>query len=181
MEMRNSPPKPPLQAWDNSALVEELCLVLREIGVENRSLPDGEIVRAAILRVKEISAEIEKRNLDCSARLARLSRETAWDMVSLLRDSLAYPDAVPYLASTPNPTCGNCGVAISRKAILALCDKCVRAGLAQLSAGESDSHLDSCPICGRREKGFLVYAHGLEWMNYCRGCLEEASARYRQA
>jgi hypothetical protein len=23
----------------------------------------------------------------------------------------------------------------------------------------------------------LVYAHGLEWMNYCRSCLEEERAR----
>ena len=178
MEMRNSPPKPPLHAWDDSALVEELCLALRDVGVENRALPDGEEVRAAILRVKEVSAELVKRGLDCSARITRLSKETAWDMVTLLRDCQAFPEAIPYLASTPAPGCGNCGVEIPRRAMLALCEGCVRAGLAQLSAGESDSHLDICPICGRHEKGFLVYAHGLEWMNYCRGCLEEASARY---
>jgi hypothetical protein len=177
LEIRNSTPSPPLVEWEDAPLLEELCLALRDVGVSNLQLPDGEGVRRAISRVKELSAELKERDIDVSSRIARLSSETNWDMDSLLRQTLSFPRAVPYLASTPNPTCGNCGVLLSRKAVLALCPRCVAYGLEQLAAGRSESHLDTCPICGCQEKGFLVYAHGLEWMNYCRSCLEAERAR----
>ena len=177
MEIRNTPPRPAMRDQDDSSVVEELCFTLRQVGVFNAQLPDGQKVRMAIAYVKELSAELEHRNVDPSSRIARLSRDTSWDMESLLRDTLAFPQAVPYLALTPHPTCGNCGRPISRKALLALCSPCLTHGLKQLAAGKSESHLDTCPICDRQEKGFLVYAHGLEWMNYCRCCLEEERAR----
>ena len=161
---------------DDSSVIEALCLALREVGVLNAQLPDGQKVRKRISYVKELREELEHRGVDPSSRVKRLSRETNWDMESLLRDTLAFPDAVPYLATTRNPTCGNCGKPISRKALLALCSPCITYGLEQLAAGKSKSHLDTCPICGRQEKGFLVYAYGLEWMNYCRSCLEEERA-----
>ncbi len=157
--------------------MEELCLALRDVGVGNEQLPDGEDVRKAISWVKALSAELAKRGVDVSWRIMRLSIETNWDMDLLLRETLSFPRSVPYLASTPDPKCGNCGIPISRKAILALCPRCVARGLEQLAAGRSESHLDTCPICGRQEKGFLVYANGLEWMNYCGDCLEEERAR----
>ena len=177
LEFRNTPPLPPLADWENAALLEELCLALRDVGVGNAQLPDGEDVRKAISWVKALSAELAKRGVDVSWRIMRLSIETNWDMDLLLRETLSFPRSVPYLASTPDPKCGNCGIPISRKAILALCPRCVARGLEQLAAGRSESHLDTCPICGRQEKGFLVYANGLEWMNYCGDCLEEERAR----
>jgi hypothetical protein len=177
MEIRNTPPPLQMRDQDDSSVIEELCLALREVGVLNAQLPDGQKVRKRIAYVKELHAELEQRDVDPSSRIARLSHETNWDMESLLRDTLAFPDTVPYLAATPHPRCGNCGKAISRKALLALCSPCLMHGLEQLAAGKTDSHLDTCSVCGRHEKGFLVYAYGLEWMNYCRSCLEEERAR----
>ncbi len=177
MEIRNTPSPPQICSQDDSKVIEELCLALREVGVLNEQLPDGRKVRKRIAYVKELCAELEQRGVDPSSRIERLSRETNWDMKSLLRDTLAFPDAVPYLAMTRQPTCGSCGKAISRKARLALCSPCITNGLEQLAAGKTESHLDTCPICSRNEKGFLVYAHGLEWMNYCRSCLKDEKAR----
>ena len=181
MEIRNTLPPPSIRDQDDSSVIEELCLALREVGVLNAQLPDGQKVRKGIAYVKGLSAELEHRDVDPSSRIARLSLETNWDMESLLRDTLAFPQAVPYLASTPNPTCGNCGRPISRKAVLALCSSCLTHGLERLAAGKTESHLDTCSICDRQEKGFLVYAYGLEWMNYCRSCLEEERARRNAA
>ena len=177
MEFRNSPRQPHLRDQDDSSVIEKLCLALREVGVFNPQLPDGDDVRKRIAYVKEISTELEHRGVDPSPRIALLSRETNWDMESLLRNTLAFPKAIPYLASTPNPKCGNCGKLISREAVLALCSSCITKGLEQLEAGKTESHLKTCPICGRQEKGFLVYAHGVEWMNYCERCLYEEKAR----
>lgn len=177
MEIRNTPPKLHLRDQDDSSVIEELCLALRNVGVSNPELPDGGDVRQGIAYVKEINDELKHRGVDPSSRIARLSLETNWDMESLLKDTLAYPEAIPYLASTPNPKCGNCGKLISRKAVLALCLPCLNSGLEQLEAGKAESHLNTCPICGRHEKGFLVYAYGIEWMNYCKSCLEEERAR----
>jgi hypothetical protein len=178
MAIRNTPPLPPIGEWETPKLVEELCIALREVGVKNRELPDGEDIRRAIFRVKEIYAVLEERCIGVADRVRRLSAETKWDIEGLLRDALDFPQALPYLASTPEPTCGNCGRPISRKAILGLCLPCIHLGLEQLTKGKSESHLEVCPLCGRQEKGFLVYAHGLEWMNYCRNCLEEERGRH---
>jgi len=111
---------PPLVDWEDASLLEELCLGLRDVGVGNEQLPDGEDVRKAISRVKALSAELAKRGVDVSSRITRLSTKTNWDMDSLLRETLGFPWCVPYLASTPDPKCGNCGIPISRKAVLAL-------------------------------------------------------------
>ena len=177
MEVRNTPPRPPLPEWDDSSVLEEMCLALRDVGVANPELPDGEYVRIAVTRAKALGAELIARGIDPKPRLERLSSETGWDTVALYRDTLAFPDAVPYLETTPEPTCGNCGCSILRRATIGLCKECLIYGIDLLRSGGSESHLETCTICERQERGFLVYAKGLEWMNYCHRCLEEERAR----
>jgi hypothetical protein len=162
--------------------VEKLCLALRDIGVFNRELPDGQSPREAIARAKNLHAEIRKRGLNVSYRISRLSDETNWDMTSLLRDTLAFPHAVPYLASTPDPRCGGCGERISRKATLSLCPQCITSGIAEVSVEQSNPQLETCSICGQARKGFFVSADGwIWWQIYCKSCLEEEQARQNAA
>jgi hypothetical protein len=181
MEIRNTPPPLPFPEWQDDPLTEELCLALRLIGVLNGQLPDGEQVRAAIRRVQEIHHELARRSLAIGPRIRRLSTEMGWDIETLLHDSLVYPQAIPYLAQRPDPTCGNCGKGIPRTAILALCQECVEKGLEIIASGHSESHLEACTVCGKAERGFLMYAYGLEWMNYCTDCLQKALTRYNTA
>ncbi len=176
--MRGSSAVPPIEEWDDDEVREQLCLALREVGVRHAMLPDGTEARAAIERVVELHAEANRRGLDVSARISRLSTETGWDMESLLRDTLAYPEAIPYLASGPEPTCGNCGERIPRTALLALCGVCLDAGLEITMQGRPQGHLDTCTFCGRNEKGFLVYAYDVDYRNYCAQCLRDAKTRY---
>jgi predicted RNA-binding Zn-ribbon protein involved in translation (DUF1610 family) len=160
--------------------VEELCLALRDVGVFNRQLPDGIDVRKAIFRAKTIYAEIEHRSLDLTPRIARLSNETRWDMESLFISTIAFPQAVPYLVSTPDPRCGHCGKQISRKATLALCPNCTRDAMEDISGERTTSHLSVCSICGQSEICFLVIDDE-HYMYYCKSCLQEEQSRQHVA
>lgn len=179
LEFRSTPPRPAVEERDDAALLETLCLALRDVGIFNAQLPDGGDAREAIARVKSVYAETDRRGLDAGRRIERLSRETSWDMSSLLRDTLAYPRAIPYLASADDPLCGSCASPISRKAVLALCERCLVSGLVAVTSGSANGHLDRCTICERPGKGFVVYAHASEWMSYCTACLDEECSRRR--
>jgi Zn finger protein HypA/HybF involved in hydrogenase expression len=61
-------------------------------------------------------------------------------MESLFINTIAFPQAVPYLASTPDPRCGHCGKQISRKATLALCPNCTLDAFEDIS-GERTRHI----------------------------------------
>ena len=166
-----------LRDESDSDLIETLCVALRDVGVINEALPDWPVARKAVARVKTLSQALQERALPVDARLRRLSTECNWDMLQLWQDSIAFPDAVPYLAATPTPGCGNCGGNIPRSMPLRLCRACVEKGLAAIAAAEP-SHVQNCTVCGKVGSGFLVYADGVEWMHYCKQCLEDGRRRY---
>ena len=95
--MRNTSPEPPAEQRDTSTLIEDLCLALRDVGVQNFHLPDNERGVASIEKVQQIHAELKRRAADYQARLARLTEETKWQMEPLLQECLAYPEVVPYV------------------------------------------------------------------------------------
>ena len=130
--------------------------------------------------MSEVHGEIERRGLEVTSQLHELSRETGWDMVRLLRDAIGYPESLPYLERRSEPTCGDCGTAIPRSAVLGLCASCVSAGLKKIAEGTDLSHLEACTFCRRRARGLGVYADGLEWMSYCDACLQMQRERYQR-
>lgn len=176
-EFRNTPQKPPIRERPDLELVEDLCLALRELGGLDGCLPDWEPALGAIAEVKMLAREARRRGLSLSARISRLSRETGWPIGKLLDDAVRYPDAIPYLPRTPPPQCGVCRERISRRAVLGLCDSCLAKGIDDPAFEIPDNHLKECSICGREERGFLVYAQAYQWINYCRQCLESERAR----
>ena len=95
--MRNTLPEPPVGRRGTPELIEDLCLALRDVGVRDYGLPDDERGVASIKSVQQLHAELEKRGIDYLPRLARLTEETTWQMDSLLRECLAYPEVVPYV------------------------------------------------------------------------------------
>ena len=95
--MANTPPKPPLRERSDSTLLEELCLELRHVGVNDYNLPDGDRVKQHIREVCLIHAELLRRTIDCDSKITVLSEETSWKMKSLLEDCLAYPAKQPYV------------------------------------------------------------------------------------
>lgn len=94
--MRNTPPRPAIDQRESAELIEDLCIALRNVG--GCWFPDDD-GRAAefIEEVKQIHTELEARDVDVHERINRLSDETSWQMQPLLRESLEYPRAVPYV------------------------------------------------------------------------------------
>jgi hypothetical protein len=95
--MKNTPAELPVEQRETEELVEDLCLDLRNVGVLDYRLPEGEQVVAAVLRVQRLHGELSRRGADVTRRLERLSEETSWQMIPLLRDCLRYPDVIPYV------------------------------------------------------------------------------------
>jgi hypothetical protein len=95
--MKNTPAEPPIEQRETGELVEDLCLALRDVGVGDHNLPDGEWVVSAVLRVRRLHDELSRRGADVTRRLERLSEETSWQMTPLLRDCLMYPEVIPYV------------------------------------------------------------------------------------
>lgn len=95
--MKNTPPEPPIEQRETGELVEDLCLALRDVGVGDQNLPDGEWVVSAVRRVQRLHGELSRRGADVTRRLERLSEETSWQMPPLLRDCLMYPEVIPYV------------------------------------------------------------------------------------
>lgn len=128
--MRNTSPEPTVEERDTARLIEDLCLALRDVGVQNFHVPNDECGPASIKSVQQIHAELEKRGVDCQSRLARLSEETKWQMERLLQDCLAYPEIVPYVREEDGVRrffrCYVCGEREfpDRKGLL-LCDICL--------------------------------------------------------
>jgi ribosomal protein L37AE/L43A len=95
--MRNTPAEPSIEQRGTEDLIEDLCLALRDVGVRDYGLPKDERAVSAVLRVQQLHGELSRRGADFTSRLERLSRETSWQMVSLLRDCLMYPEVIPYV------------------------------------------------------------------------------------
>ena len=59
--MRNTSPEPTVEERDTARLIEDLCLALRDVGVQNFHVPNDERGLASIKSVQQIHAELEKR------------------------------------------------------------------------------------------------------------------------
>ena len=94
--MRNTPAIPPLEERDDTTLIEDLCLALRDVGGLWCPEDDGRAA-ARIEEVKKIYALLLERRVDVKDRIDRLSEETSWRMADLLSDCLGYPNVLPYV------------------------------------------------------------------------------------
>lgn len=95
--MRNSLQPAPICERDTNTLLEDLCVALRNVGVFDHDLPDGEKVRQHIAAVGSIKRELDRRGIQTDERITRLSHETHWRMQELLQDCLAFPKSMPYV------------------------------------------------------------------------------------
>lgn len=128
--MKNTPAELPIEQRETEELVEDLCLALRDVGVQDYSLPWAEDALAAVLRVQRLHGELSRRGADVTRRLERLSEETTWQMIPLLRDCLTYPDIIPYVRERDGirrvlrcPVCRKREMS-EREGAIWLCDAC---------------------------------------------------------
>jgi hypothetical protein len=128
--MKNTPPELPIEQRETEELVEDLCIALRDVGISDYCLPEGGQVVSAVLRVQQLHSELSKRGADFTRRLERLSEETSWQMVPLMRDCLMFPEVIPYVRERDGirrvlrcPACRQREIS-QRKGIVWLCDAC---------------------------------------------------------
>lgn len=95
--MRATPPKLPIPERNIEALLEDLCIALRDVGIWDYELPQGKRVIEHINQVKAIYTELQNRSVQIMPRITRLSEETSWQMEHLLNDCLSYPQVTPYV------------------------------------------------------------------------------------
>lgn len=95
--MKNTPAELPIEQRETEELVEDLCLALRDVGVSDYDLPEGKQAVSAVLRVQQLHGELSRRGADVTRRIERLSVETSWQMIPLLRECLMYPEVIPYV------------------------------------------------------------------------------------
>ena len=92
--VRNTDPEPAVPDASD-ALVESLCLALRDVGVREVSLPEDAHAVAHVRRLQTLHDAILARGIDISDRIEALSAETGWDMSELLEQCLRYPEVMP--------------------------------------------------------------------------------------
>jgi hypothetical protein len=97
--MRSSPPLPPISARMTEDVLEELCISLRKLALSTRHLPYSgpPDIESEAAEVKGICAELAKRGVDPTSRLATLTIETGWLMESLHSEALGYPNCRPWV------------------------------------------------------------------------------------
>jgi ribosomal protein L37AE/L43A len=129
--MKNTPAVLPIEQRETEVLVEDLCLALRDVGVSDYDLPEGEQAVSAVLRVQQLHSELSRRGTDIARRLERLSEETSWQMMPLLRDCLMYPDVIPYVRERDGirralrcPACRERELSRGEVSSVWLCDAC---------------------------------------------------------
>ena len=177
VEFRNTPQKPPVYERTDKEIVEALCVALREIGVSNAGLPDGERIRERIKTAQEIYKEIVKRDINVTRRIKKLSKETKWPMSRLLDETIKFPEMVPYLANNPKLVCRECREnTFARSALLGLCDDCLDKGIELIESDSKDIRVLTCSTCSKKEREFYVY-DGEADRNYCLECLKKERDR----
>src|SRR6266508_3685719 len=95
--MANTPPEPPIRDRDDTKLLEDLCIALRNVGVWDSELPDGDTVGKFVEETKMIHAELKQRGVDLDTRVSQLSTKAGWLMGDLLNDCLDFPKTLPYV------------------------------------------------------------------------------------
>jgi len=128
--MKNTPAELSIEQRETEELVEDLCLALRDVGVQDYGLPRDEEAASAVLRVQRLHGELSRRGADVTRRLERLSEETSWQMMPLLHDCLMYPEVTPYVRERDGirrvlrcPACREREIS-GREGIVWLCDAC---------------------------------------------------------
>ena len=97
MEFRNTPPRVSPQGRPVPELLEDLCVALRDVAVRDHSMSTYATAESWIREVVSIATELERRQVDVSERLDRLSEETGWLMKRLLDDCKAFPAVDPHV------------------------------------------------------------------------------------
>jgi len=95
--MANSPQGVSLEKRPDEELLEDLCIELRHVGVNDWELPDGQRILPHIHGVVAIHGELVRRGVDWRPRLVVLSTETKWQMTGLLDDCLGFPNRLPFV------------------------------------------------------------------------------------
>jgi hypothetical protein len=93
VEFRNTPPRAPIPHRSNEELLEDLCLALRAVGVNEVWSPTQE----AVTEVLAIAGELDARDVLVGERLNRLTEETGWLMPKLLEDCRRSPETQPHV------------------------------------------------------------------------------------
>jgi hypothetical protein len=177
VEFRKSPPKPPISERTDKEVVEALCIALRDVGVFNGRLPDGEDVREKIKTAQDIYKEIVKRDINIRRRIKKLARETKWPMVRLLEETIKFPETIPYLEEKPKLVCRECMEnTYARNAVLGLCDDCLEKGIELIEKDSPDIRVLTCSTCGKKERQYYVY-DGKADRSYCLECLKSEKKR----
>lgn len=177
VEFRNTPPKPPISERTDKEVVEALCIAIRDVGVSNGVLPDGEGIREKIKTAQDIHKEIVKRDINIRRRIKKLSRETKWPMVRLLDETIQFPETIPYLEKKPKLVCRECVEnTYARNAPLGLCDGCLEKGIELIESDSPDIRVLTCSICSKKEREYYVYDGEAERC-YCLECLKAEKKR----
>lgn len=179
---------------ETEALVEDLCLALRDVGVGDYGLPSDERAAAAVTRVQQLYGELSRRGADVTPRLARLSEETSWQMCELLRDCLAYPEVVPYVREHDGirralrcPTCREHELPGREGLAIWLCDACLEEAAESFRRRTPMRELlllrayNEFVWCRHADAETVLMAFdgydGLEGAAWCARCVEEEQAR----
>ncbi len=130
-EFRNTPPRVHIPGRSSAELLEDLCIALRNVAVYENYWsvgPDPPRVQEAV----SIATELERRQVDVSERLDRLSQETRWLMKELLDDCRKFPAVIPRVRELDGIRrylrCGYCRSAErpENDTALSACDACLR-------------------------------------------------------
>jgi len=89
----NTTPRSPIPNRSTNDLLEDLCLALRAVGVQEVWPATQEAVAEALA----IATELDARGVSVVDRLNRLSEETGWLMPKLLEDCRRSPEMPPYV------------------------------------------------------------------------------------
>lgn len=191
VEIRNTPPRPPVECDTTANLVEDLCRALRNVG-----LSFGERAVGHIKTVQRIHNELVKRgeSLQLRQRIAQLSLDTRWQMERLLAECLAYPAATPQVRESDGirrhfrcPCCEKHEYPDWDH--IALCDLCLARVITAVDKKEPFGHIviyrtynpswrcehaddDTVLVMTHDEDGLSILEHGL-----CRRCLTEEQER----
>lgn len=191
--MHDSPPIPPIGERTTTVLIEDLCIALRNVALNDGGLPDGECVVGPIKSVRELHSELVRRCVDCMPRLGTLSEETGWQIPQLLDDCLGFPATLPYVREPDGIRrflrCGACGRTEHPPDVefFPYCESCMR----QLAAALRDrtptfslvfyrTYNEDC-WC-RHANADTVFASGYYYDNLegaCEQCIEEELLRRR--
>jgi hypothetical protein len=194
VEFRNTPPRAPIPHRSNDALVEDLCLALRAVGVNEVWSPTQEAVAEAVA----IADELDARGVIVVERLNRLTEETGWLMPKLLEDCRRSPETHPHVTELDGVRralrCRYCRAAERPEsdARYYACDQCLGAlihSFESLVAVEGTVLFRTYNVdwrCAHADADTVVlgindndYEGGMSAAGDCKRCLQDA-ARLRQ-